>query len=643
MKDQQVGHYKILEKLGSGGMGEVWLAEDTCLKRRVALKFLPAEAATEDEQARFIREAQAASALDHPNICTIYEAGDTDDDRTYIAMAYCDGEMVKEKIARGPLELGEALDIAIQIGKGLDRAHKEGIIHRDIKPANAILTKDGTVKIVDFGLAKLSGATQLTKTGTSMGTAAYMSPEQVRGEEVDHRTDIWALGVMLYEMVTGQLPFQGENETALVYAILNKAQKPVTGIRPDTPVGLEQTIDRAITKDQNERYSHIDELLVDLEKVQKNMESGILETQLEKSLPSIAVLPFEDMSPDKDQEYFCDGMAEEIISVLANIENLRVIARTSAFSFKGKHEDAREIGKKLGVDTLLEGSVRKAENRLRITAQLINASDGSHIWSDRYDRDVEDVFAIQDEISRAIVDKMKVKLLRGEKEAISKRHTGDPEVYNLYLLGRHHIYKFTEEDTEKSKEYFERALELDPEYAPAYTGVGMLYLVLGGSGLTALPSGEAIPKAREALKRAIDCNPEFVEAHGHLGFLYLAYDWNWSEAKNHIERALALDPYNAEAHRNYAHYLTMQSRPEEAVREITTAMKLDPLVPLIYQNAAKHYYMARQYDKAIEQGERALKLDPNFKAANWDIGMAYLQKGMFEKAVEVFKSVTSLE
>ena len=404
-----LGSYQIVSQLGSGGMGIVYEARDPRLKRTVAIKLLPPDL-TRDATAkqRFLQEAQAASALDHPNICTIHEINETDDGQLYLVMAHYEGETLKERIARGPLDLDDAIDIGTQVGQGLAEAHGAGIVHRDIKPANLLVTKTGVVKILDFGLAKLAGSEGMTQTGTTVGTVAYMSPEQARGREVDHRTDIWSLGVVLYEMLVGTPPFQGENLLSLSNAIFEKQQASLTG----SSSSAQNVITRTLRKDRAQRFQSVTDLVGELRKLQSSSDAP--------TVPSIAVLPFADMSPQKDQDYFCEGMAEEIINAISSccqvppqepcpLEDLRVASRTSSFQFKGQQLDIVEIGRRLKVDAVLEGSVRKAGNRLRITAQLINVGDGFHLWSERYDRDMEDVFAVQDEIAKAVVDKLKVK------------------------------------------------------------------------------------------------------------------------------------------------------------------------------------------------------------------------------------------
>ena len=464
MVGQTISHYKILEKLGEGGMGVVYKAEDTKLKRTVALKFLPPEFTRDkDAKERFSIEAQAAAALSHSNIVTVHEI-DECEDQIYIAIEYVKGQSLKDKIESGPLNINEALKIAIQVAEGLNEAHEKGIVHRDIKSANIMITDKGQVKIMDFGLAKLKGKSKLTKAGTTVGTTSYMSPEQSMGKDVDHRTDIWSLGVVLYEMITGQLPFKGEYEQAVVYSILNEEPEPVTGLRTGVPKELERIINKALEKNPSERYQHVQDIMIDIKGLRKKNKlrrlKGIHTDTGSK--PSIAVLPFRDMSPQKDQDYFCEGIAEEIINALTQIEKLRVIARTSAFAYKGENIDAREIGKKLDVETLLEGSIRKAGNRLRITAQIINVADGSHLWSEKYDREMEDIFAIQDEITLTVVDNLKIKLLGKEKENIVKHHTDNQEAYNSYLKGRYFWNRRYKIGYRMALEHFQQAIEKDP-------------------------------------------------------------------------------------------------------------------------------------------------------------------------------------
>ncbi len=416
-----ISHYKIIEKLGGGGMGVVYKAEDTKLKRLVALKFLPLDL-TRDEEAkeRFVHEAQAASALDHPNICAIHEIDENEDGRIFICLAYYEGETLKKKVASGQLSVASAIDIAMQTAQGLARAHEAGITHRDIKPANLMITNRGEVKIVDFGLAKLVGRTQLTKAGMTVGTVAYMSPEQTRGTEVDHRTDIWALGVVLYEMISGQLPFKGEYEQAVVYSILNEEPKPLIPTRQDTPMELQGIVTKALAKDRAERYQHVEEILADLKHISRASESrpvGTTKTrrpnrkrvllygsiasflillvvgkiyffyERSETIDAIAVLPLANLSGDPNQEYFADGMTEALISDLGQIEALRVISRTSVMQYKGGTKPLPAIGRELNVDAVVEGSVQSSGNRVSISVRLIVAETEKRLWSESFERD----------------------------------------------------------------------------------------------------------------------------------------------------------------------------------------------------------------------------------------------------------------
>ncbi|MDP2886262.1 MAG: protein kinase [Ignavibacteria bacterium] len=613
MIGKTISHYRILEKVGGGGMGVVYKAEDTKLKRAVALKFLPAEFTSDPEaKERFIHEARAASSLDHPNICNIHEIGETEDGQLFIAMACYEGETLKSRIAKGQsrpersrgMRIEEATDLAIQIAQGLSEAHAHGIVHRDIKPANILITKSGVAKILDFGLAKLAGGARLTKTGSTVGTAAYMSPEQARGQEVDHRTDIWSLGVVLFEMLTGKLPFRGEHEAAMLYSIVHEEPQPISSVRPDLPANVAPIINKILHKEPGERLQHMRELLSQLGTMKKH------ETESAKALPSIAVLPFVNMSPDPENEYFSDGLSEEIINALSKLEALHVTARTSAFRFRGKELDIREIGKQLNVSTVLEGSVRRAGNKLRVTAQLINVADGYHLWSERYDRELEDVFAIQDEISLAIVDKLKVRLLGEDKARLAKRYTGSFEVYDLYLKGRYHLSTLTEEGIKRSLDYFQQAIQKDPNCALAYVGVASVYNVLALVGQ--FSSNETMPRAKSELLKALKLDDSLAEVHAWLGEVYLQYEWDWSSAEREFKRAIELKPNSPEAHQFYADYLIVTGSMEQASIEIERARDLDPLSNIPNTILAYQLFVLRQFDQVIEHCRKMLKTEPSF-------------------------------
>ncbi|MCX6577861.1 MAG: protein kinase [Candidatus Aminicenantes bacterium] len=625
-------HYRILEKIGEGGMGVVYKAEDTKLKRMVALKFLPAQF-TGDPQARtrFAQEAQSAAALDHPNICTIYEINEVGG-QTYIAMAYIMGQSLKDKILSGPLDIPEAVNIVIQVAEGLKSAHGRGIIHRDIKPGNIMQTEEGKVKIMDFGLAKLERGADLTKTMTIMGTPAYMSPEQARGEVVDQRTDIWSLGCVFFEMLSGQLPFQSEHDQGVIYSILKEEPRPVFRPGKEIQAQLKTIIHKCLEKDPRNRYQDAAALAEALKSFEKPAQNA--------HKPSIAVLPFVDMSSQKDQEYFCDGIAEELINGLTHISDLRVVARTSAFAFKGKDVDLRDIGRKLNVDTVLEGSIRKAGNKLRITAQLIKVEDGFHLWSEKFDREMEDIFAIQDEISKAIVDNLKITLLAQEKAAIEKRHTDDPEAYNLYLKGLYFTYRPSPEALNKALDYFRKAIDADPNFALAYAGMANVYANFAIMSLA--PPADMLPKAKTAFQKALALDSLLAEAHFYTAYIAFYFEWDWETSERSYERALAINPGNALAHALYAWACLARKRFEEAVKEIKLAQSLDPLMPLFYAFSVAIHCAVGKPDDAISEFERAVEMDPHSGLAYFHVGVAYVLKRETEKAITALQKSKEL-
>ena len=627
MIGKTISHYKILEKLGEGGMGVVYKAEDTKLERTVALKFLPPGLTrTAEWKERFLREAQAVAALAHSNICTVYEINESED-QAFIAMEYIEGHSLAEKIEKGSLELEEAVSIALRVVEGLKHAHKKGIVHRDIKPANIMVAEDGQVKIMDFGLAKLAGKTRLTKTATIMGTVAYMSPEQARGDSaVDYRTDVWSLGVLLYEMLTGALPFDAETDTGVIYKIVHEGPEPISSLRSDIPSALQDAIQKMLQKNPQNRYRDVMPLIADLESVKSRMV-----TVTTKSTPSIAVLPFMNMSADPEQEYFCEGMSEELINALTQLEGLQVVSRTASFQFKGKGHDLREIGRKLNVDSVLEGSVRKAGNRVRITAQLVNIADGYHLWSEKYDREMEDIFAIQDEISEAIVGMLKVKLLKDEKAKLARKQTVDLEAYNLYLKGRWFWNYFTAEKLTKAIECFKQSVEKAPDYAPAYAGLADSYISLPFFG-PFLPK-EAHAKAKEAALKALEIDDTLAGAHSALASIKMHFDWDWEGSEREFKRAIELNPSYAHAHQSYAYLLLYTTRFDEALKEIKRARELDPLSLTIGCDEGLMLALAGRYDQAIESLENTIAMDPNSSFSHAVLGFVYFRKPMYEEAM----------
>jgi eukaryotic-like serine/threonine-protein kinase len=630
-----IAHYKILEKLGEGGMGVVYKAHDTRLDRTVALKFLPSYVgAGETEKKRFINEARAASTLDHQNICTIYSIEQTDDEQLFIVMAYYEGMSLKEKIEQGPLPIKDVVNYAIQIASGLQKAHEKGIVHRDLKPANIFIANDNQIKIIDFGLAKVVDRTLLTKPGTTLGTVSYMSPEQAQGVTVDHQTDMWSLGVVMYEMITGQRPFKSEYETAIVYSILNEEPAPLISLRSEVPKELVHIVQKAILKNPDERYVDIDMMLSELKSVQEHFEVVEVKDKKEekKLLPSIAVLPFVNMSTDPDNEYFSDGLAEELINVLTKIKGIRVVARTSAFSFKGKEIDVREIGNKLNVNTVLEGSVRKAGNRLRITVQLINVEDGYYLWSERYDRELADIFAIQDEISLAIVERLKVELLDNEKVDFLRRHTENQKAYHLYLKGRYNLNKRSAKDFQKAIGYFEQTIAEEPNYALAYAGLADTYNLLERYGV--MPPDKVLPLAQAAAIKACEIDPTLAEAYCALAYNKMIYNWDWEGSERDFRHAIALNPEYSTAHHWFAWHLVAMGRHSDAMEEIKQAQELDPLSLIINTNVGTLFYFAREYDNAIKQLHRTLEMESGFVVAHQWLARSYEQKLLFSEAIK---------
>ncbi len=637
MIGRSVAQYEIIERLGEGGMGVVYRAADTKLKRTVALKFLRPGVLDEGAEAeRFLNEAQAAAALDHPNICTVYEIAE-DSGRTFLAMGYIGGQSLRAKMRAGALPWRDSVDIAIQIAQGLEEAHRHGIVHRDIKPSNLLLAETGTLKIVDFGLAQLPGRSRITQEGFTVGTPSYMSPEQARGEPLDARTDLWALGVILYEMIAGEPPFRGDNAPAILYSIVHATPPPLSQV----PDGVRRVVERLLAKTRAERYADAAELLGDLRAVRQ--ETGLTSTRQDafiRRAPSIAVLPFANLTRDEENEYFSDGLTEELIHMLSHVEELRVVSRTSAFEFKGKAQDIRAIGTKLNVSTVLEGAVRRAGARVRVTTQLINVADGYQIWSERYDREMEDIFAIQDEIAKSIVDRLKGKLAGDSNAALPRRQTGSIEAYHLYLKGRYYWNKQTEEGFRKAIELFEQVLREEPGYAPAYCGLSDCYAYLGfWSGS---PPVEIWPRAREAVLQAVALNEDLADAHVSLGYILLFFDWKWHEAEREFQRAIELSPGDAKAHYSYSVCLTQAGRFDEALAEIRRAQALDPLNLVINTGVGFVYYYCRRYERAIEEHRKTLELDAAYFEVHAAIGLAWQELKRFDEAIASFETARRL-
>jgi serine/threonine-protein kinase len=668
-----ISHYKIVEKLGGGGMGVVYKAEDTKLRRIVALKFLSPDLAR-DEQAktRFVHEAQAASALRHPNICTIHDIDETADNRLFIVMDFYEGKTLKEMIESGPLPIDKAIDIAIQVAQGLAKAHESGVVHRDIKPANILIGQDGIARIVDFGLAKLSGQTMLTKAGSTLGTEAYMSPEQARGESVDHRTDIWSLGVTMYEMVTGQPPFKSEYHDGLVYSLLNEQPSPMTGLRTGVPMELERITGKCVEKKAADRYQHADELLVDLRSLKRRVETGgaaqaaaVAKPLMRKKyavyaglfilvaailltvkvllptrevLDSIAVLPLENLSGDPAQEYFSDGMTDALITELQKIKSLRVISRTSVRQYKGTIKTLPEIARELNVKAVVEGSVLRDSDNVRINVQLLQASPEKHLWANAFDRKMKNVLGLQSEVAQSIAQEIRVTVTPQEQTRLASARTINTEAYQLYLQGRYHFAQRTLAAFNKSIQLFQQVLDKDPDNALAYAGLAESYGILPFYG-GALPK-DAFPKAKTAALKALELDNSLAEAHTALGFVLLYWDWDWPAAEKELLQAIDLKQSYVVAHHWYAEYLSAMGRHEQAVAEIKIAQELDPVSPLMLAIGGEVCNYAGRYDEAIEQCLKAIEIDPNFGLAHGNLSGAYRRKGMYKESItEAEKSV----
>ena len=656
--DSTLSHYRIISKIGAGGMGEVYLAQDTKLDRKVALKILPPDvAADRSRMNRFVQEAKSASALNHPNIITIYAIDETDLGH-FIATEFIDGETVRECLLKAPLTLSQALDVARQVASALSTAHKAGIIHRDVKPENVMVRADGLVKVLDFGLAKLTATgasdpdavTRISDTqpGMIMGTVAYMSPEQARGKVLDARTDVWSLGVLLYEMLSGRTPFRGETTSDTLANILHR--EPESLKVGALPGDLATILYRMLAKKLEARYQTIADVVSELKSLQRRIEfdselqqtifrSAEAHTEVVKSSPSIAVLPFLNLSPDPDNDYFCEGIAEELLNALARIDDLKVAARTSAFLFKGKTANVSEIGERLGVNTVLEGSVRKAGNRLRITVQLVNTADGFHLWSERYDREMQDIFELQDEITLSVIDSLKVQLLGNERDAILKRYTDNTKAYELFLKGRYHYFKYTADGWKRAIEFFEKATEIDPSYAPAYAAMASSWGSLLFFGL--VPSEAAIPPMRKTMAEALSFDEGLAEVHVSLAIVTLFYDWEWRKAEEEFRRALELNGSNAEALSFYSMFLALEGRIDEAIIQSKLSLAIDPLSPFINMNAGWTYFTAGLLDEALDQVSKMIEIESDFYGAYWLRGAIYLAAGSYEQAVDELKRAVS--
>jgi serine/threonine protein kinase/tetratricopeptide (TPR) repeat protein len=637
-------------------MGEVYLAEDIALGRKVALKLLPQSAARDENAShRLIKEAQAAAQLDHPNICSIYEAGE-DAGVSFIAMQLIDGQSLSDRIRAGGLGPDEALAIATQVADALSEAHRHGIVHRDVKPSNVMLDARGQAKLMDFGLAKTfarsledaaqnSTASGLTEPGTIIGTIAYMSPEQVRGQAADARSDVWAFGVMLHEMVTGGKPFPGGIPAEIMSAILRDRPAPQSA---NIGGGFGPVLDRCLRKNPAERFQDAGQMHAVLEAVrsarasksQRDARQGgepAPARRTRRRIRSLAVLPLENHSVDPDQDYFADAMTESLLNDLAQIGGLRVVSRTSVLRYKGTHTPLPDIARELDVDAIIEGSVLRVGNRVRITAQLIHGPTDQHLWAKSYERDSEDILALQSEVARAIADEVRVKLSPRERSRLASVRRVDRAAHEAYLKG---IYHFDRLDMGRGMECFAESTRIDPTYAPAWGRLARGYYYLGLFG--AMAPVEAFSRLKEAAWKAQDSDPELAEAYGWRAMASLYYDWNWSATGEEMRRALELKPSHAEISHYYAHYLMVMGRTEQGLAACENAMKLDPLGTIITACVGWHCLFSRQINDAVAPALRALAMDPNLFWAHLVLGWAYEQQGLAEESIAQYEKAVAL-
>ena len=682
MVAENLSHYRVLKKLGAGKVGEVYLAQDTTLGRTVALKILHAKVAEDpDVMDRFLQEAKIASALDHPNVAHIYDVGESNGTR-FIAMQFVEGDTLQCRLEKAPLPIGEILDIGIQIADALEEAHSKGISHGELNASNVMITARGPVKVLDFGVAKIWDLTGLDTNlqdpeqqtaPVNFDALQYLSPEQTEGIRISRRSDVYSLGVILYQMTTGRLPFSSGTRNETLKQISQDQVQSISRFNHRAPAELDRIIHKCMEKDPNYRYQSAQDLLVDLKNLKRDFESGtaiisgvhrtaipsknqvwaLLAIVLiasafffsqyrsrSQKLHSMAVLPFVNINADPSMEYLSDGITESTINSLSQLPNMKVLARGTVFTYKGKAIDPRTAGRELNVDAVVTGSIQQQGDVLTIQASLVNTRDGVQIWGDRYTRPFEDLLAVQTEISKEISSNLRLTLTGKQQEQLNKIYTKNMEAYQLYLKGRYYLNMRTQDGFNKAIENFQKAIQKDPEFALAYSGLSDAYALLSNWGF--LPSTEGYPKAKAADLKALELDDSLAEAYNSLGSIQSSYDWNWQEAEKSFRRAISINPNLADAHHWYSFYLSTTGRHEEAILEMQEALQLDPLSLIISANMGFTYYVAREYDKAIDQLKKTIDLDPNFAITYQYLGYTYEQKKMYDQALQALRKATTL-
>ncbi len=700
MAGRVLRQYQVRSLLGRGGMGEIYLVQDLLLARPVALKLLPAHFTRDaDRMRRFVREAKAAAALSHPNVAHIYEIGEAEG-ISFIAMEYVQGQTLDARIKDRPLDSAEIVDVAIQVADALEEAHSKGIIHRDIKPANIMITPRCQVKVLDFGVAKMIGperetplgdasAPAKTEPGVLVGTVGYMSPEQALGQEVDPRTDIFSLGAVLYEMAVGRGPFTGTTTGQVLDQIIHAEPEAVAGLDAQLPAELARIIHKCLEKNRELRYSSVRELVADLRNLERQMESGTASRQQPAVQPEIAaaspsrllrrmiigalipamvvvgavgiylyvqrreapnqggavkalvVLPFLNASANPDIEYLSDGIAESLINNLSQLPELKVIARNTAFRYKGKDVDLQKLGRELSVDTALTGRVQQRGDTLVVHADLVNLVEGSQLWGEKYNRKLTDLMAVEEEIAKAISEKIRPRLTAEVQHRLMRRSTDNPQAHQVYLRGRYFWNKRTKEALNQGIEYFQQAIELDPKYALAYTGLADSYRLLAYYRYA--PLKENYTSAEAASSKALALDDELAEAHAALGALRLE-KWDWLGAEKELKRAIALNPNYAPAHDSYGTYLNRTGHNEEAEAEFIRAQQLDPASAAYSVDVGNVLCQMGQYERGIAQLKESLRLDPNYTLARNVLGAAcYLRNSLYQEAIDEFKQALAMD